>query len=117
MDRHYRGSYQEDSHEWDLGFRHDLFQHRYESSLLHLESIEGIQEIPQICSFHSSPGERNIEPRSLVRIASKFPNLDSLRWRLEDNEKRDPRLRQQTRFGGSILHVFQLNRQNNTEFG
>lgn len=118
-DCHYRvwEKYQEDRLEWELGRRHDLFQHRYESSLLRLESIEGIQEIPQISSFHISPGNRNIEPRLLVRIASKFPNLDSFRWRLEDNEKRDPRSREQTRFGGSILHVFQLNRQNNIEFG
>ena len=109
-DCRYRGwqKYQEDRHEWELGRRHDLFQHRYESSLLQLESIEGIQEIPQISSFHRSPGHRMIEPRSLARIASKFPNLDSFRWRLKDNEKRDPRLRQQTRFGGPFLHVFSL---------
>lgn len=109
-DCRYRGweKYQRDRHEWELGRRHDLFQHRYESSLLQLESIEGMQEIPQISSFHKSPGHRMIEPRSLARIASKFPNLDSFRWRLNDNEKRDPRLRQQTRFGGSLLHVFRL---------
>ena len=101
-DCRYRGweKYQEDYHEWEFGRRHDLFQHRYDSSLLQLESIEGIQKIPQISSFHKSPGNRNIEPRSLAVIASKFPNLDSFRWRLKDNEKRDPRLRQQTRFGG-----------------
>jgi hypothetical protein len=107
-DCRYRGweKYQEDYHEWEFGRRHDLFQHRYESSLLQLESIEGIQEIPQISSFHKSPSNRNIEPRSLGIIASKFPNLDSFCWRLKDNEKRDPRLRQQTRFGGSLSHVF-----------
>lgn len=109
-DCRYRGweKYQKDRHEWESGRRHDLFQHRYESSLLQLESIEGIQEIPQISSFHKSQGHRIIEPRSLARIASKFPNLDSFRWRLKDNEKRDPRLRQRTRFGGSLLHVFSL---------
>ena len=98
--------YQEDRHEWQLGRRHDLFQHRYESSLLQLGSIEGIKEVPQISSFHKSPSSRRIEPRSLAMIASRFSNLDSFRWRLNDNEKRDPRLRQQTRFGGSLLHVF-----------
>ena len=106
-DCRYRGwdKYQEDIHEWECGRRHDLFQHRYESSLLQLESVEGIQEIPQISSFHRSPGNRNIEPRSLAIIASRFPNLDSFRWRLKDNERRDPRSRQQTRFGVSLLHV------------
>ena len=104
MDRRYRGreKHQEDRHNWD---RHDLFQHRYESSLLRLESIEGIEEIPQISSFHRSPSNRTIEPRSLAMIASRFPNLDSLRWKLEDNEKRDPQLRQRTRFGGSLLPI------------
>ena len=92
-------------YEWDFEHRHDLFQHRYESSLLQLESVEGMQEIPQISSFHKSMGTRNIEPRSLAMIATKFPNLDSFRWRLHDNEKRDPRLRQQTRFGGSLEHI------------
>lgn len=109
-DCRYRGweKYQEDIHDWEFGRRHDLFQHRYESSLLQLESSEGIQEIPQISSFHRSPGHRKIEPRSLAIIASKFPNLDSFRWRLQDNEKKDPQLRQQTRFSGSLLPVFSL---------
>ena len=106
-DGRYRGweKYQEDRNERESGRRHDLFQHRYESSFLQLESLEGIQEIPQISSFHRSAGSRNIEPRSLAIIASKFPNLDSFRWRLEDNESRDPRSKQQTRFGGSLLHL------------
>ena len=109
-DCRYRGSekYQEDRHEQEYRRRHDLFQHRYESSLLQLDSIEGIQEIPQISSFYRSPSCRNIEPRSLAMIASKFPNLESIVWHLQDNEKRDPRLRQQTRFGGSLPYVFSL---------
>ena len=109
-DCRYRGwdKYEEDIQELQSGRRHDLFQHRYESSLLQLESIEGIQEIPQITSFHRSPGNRNIEPRSLAIIASRFPNLDSFRWRIKDNERRNPRSRQQTRFGGSLLHFFCL---------
>ena len=97
--------YQEDREECYLGRRHDLFQHRYESSLLQLESVEGIQEIPQISSFNRFAGTRHIEPRSLAVIASKFPNLDSLCWRFKDNERRDPQSRQQTRFGGPLLLV------------
>ena len=106
-DCRYRGweNYQEDILEWEFGRRHDLFQHRYESSFLQLESLEGIQEIPQISSFHRSAGSRNIEPRSLAIIACKFPNLDSFRWRLRDNERRDPRSRQQTRFGESLVYL------------
>ena len=89
--------YQEDRNEWH---RRDLFQHRYQSSLLRLESIEGIEEIPQISSFHKLSGHRTIEPRSLAMITSKFPNLNSLYWELKDNEKRDHQSRQQTRIGG-----------------
>ena len=109
-DCRYRGweKYQEDHREWESGRRYDLFGHRYESSLLQLESVEGIREIPQVSSFHRSPSNRNIEPRSLAIIASKFPNLDSFRWRLKDIKKRDPRLRQQTRFGTSLLHFCNL---------
>ena len=106
----YRGweTYQEDLREWKLGRRRDLFEHRFSSSLLWLESTEGIQDIPQISSFHRSPGNRDIEPRSLAMIASKFPNLNSFRWRLKDNEKRDPQLRQQLRFGRSAPHIVSL---------
>ena len=105
-DSRYRGweRYQEDYQEWKCGRRHDLFKRRYKSSLLRLESIEGIRELPQISSFvHDSPGHRHVEPRSLAVIASKIPNLDSVLWRLEDIKNMDPRLRQQTRFGGSIF--------------
>ena len=104
-DDQYRGweEYEQDLSEWVLDRRADLFRHRYESSLLRLESLEGIQEIPQITSFHKSPSHRNIEPRSFAMIASKFPNLDSIRWRLKDDENRNPQLRQQTRFGGSLF--------------
>ena len=103
----YRGreKYQKDVYKYWSGRRHDLFKDRYESSLLRLESVEGIQEIPQITSFHRSAGNRNIEPRSLAMIASRFPNLDSFYWRLKDNERRDVRSRQQTRFGGSLLYL------------
>ena len=104
MDCGYRGW----GMEWDPEHPYDLFQHRYESSLLQLESIEGIQEVPQVSSFHKAMGTRNIEPRSLAMIATRFHNLDSLRWRLQDNEKNDPRLRQQTRFGESLEEISSL---------
>ena len=100
--------YRDSENEWDFAHYHDLLQHRYESSLLQLESIEGTQEIPQISSFHVSKGTRKIEPRSLAMIATKFPNLNSFRWRLQDNEKRDPQLRQQTRFGRLLEHISSL---------
>ena len=92
----------------DCSRHHDLFEHRYEASLLQLLSIEEIQEIPQISSFFRSHGRRGIEPRSLAILASKFPNLDTFRWGLDDDEKRDPHLRQQTRLGQFSLHRFSL---------
>lgn len=119
MDSHYRGweKYEQDLLEREFERRDDLFEQRYGSSLLQLESIEGIQEIPQITSFHRSPSHRHIEPRSLAMLASKFPNLDSFRWRLEDNEKRNPQLRQQTRFGGLLFSFVQLDKHDNIGFG
>ncbi len=110
MDGGYRGweKYQEHRRQREDNRRHDLFEHRYESSLLQLDSAEGIQKIPQISCFLVSSGSRSIEPRSLAMIASKFPNLDNIRWRLNDKEKRDPRLRQQTRFSGSLFHLLSV---------
>ena len=76
-----------------LGYRHDLLQNRYKSSLLQLKSFENVQEIPQITAFHAFSNFCNIEPRSLAMMASKLPNLDSFSWNQRENEKRDPRLR------------------------
>lgn len=79
-----------------------------ESSILQLESIERIQEVPQISSFHRSSSCCDIEPRSIAMIASKLPNSEGFHWDLYDDVdfKRSPRIRQQMRFGQSILHSF-----------
>ena len=100
-DSHYRGwaKYQDDQLDTEWGDRDDLFLHRYESSLLALESIDGIKDVPQVYSFHKLPSHRRIEPRSLALIASKFPHLEGFLWRLKDDEKRDRGLRQRTRYG------------------
>lgn len=90
---------------WRPGWPRDLSDRRYESSLLRLESIEDILKIPQVTSFRISYTKRNIEPRSLAMIANKFPNLDDLQWSVKDNEKLNPLLRQQTRFGGSPAFI------------
>ena len=84
---------------------HDLGKHRHEFSLLRLESIEDIQQIPQVTSFHTSHTKRNIEPRSLAMIASKFPHLRDLCWSVNDNEKLNPLFRQQTRLGEYISFI------------
>lgn len=100
-DSTYRGheKYDEDVSNWESGKRQDLFQHRYASSLLQLESIEELPDVPQVTFFVRSSSERRIEPRSIALLSTKFPNLNGLRWYLDDNEKLDTQLRQQTRLG------------------
>ena len=88
----------------------DLSIHRYESSVVRLESIEGFPEVPQISHFSKAQSVRQIEPRSLAMIASKLPSLNSFLWGLWDNEKRRPRIRQQRRFGGLISPGFRIDR-------
>lgn len=102
MDGRHRGKtkYKEDSFNRAVGKRHDLFDGRYEFSLLKLQSFDNVKEVPQICRFDKFMGEdRRVEPRSIALIASKLPNLESVNWTLYDNEKKSPHLRQQARYG------------------
>lgn len=107
MDGRHRGKtkFDQDLKDQRLGKRHDLFYARYESSLLQLQSFEDIEEVPQVSRFDIGMGERRrIEPRSMALIAGRFPNLESIDWEVCDNEKRDPNLRQQIRFGKFVTH-------------
>ena len=103
MDSYHRGKekYRADKEDWDLGRRHDLFEHRYESSIIRLDDSEEIGTVPQISQFDVSQSHRKLEPRSVAVIASKFPRLKSINWTLAESERKDAVLRQQMRYGMS----------------
>ena len=102
MDVGHRGyaKHEEDRFNWSLGRRCDLWAARYRSSILRLQGLENVQEVPQVSSFTCSSGARMIEPCSILLLASKFPNLECFHGTLSDNEK-DCSLRQQMRHGQS----------------
>ena len=106
-DCQYRGwdKYQEDKEESISGHRHDLFRHRYESSLLRIENVDDIPRVPQITSFQRSSSERKVEPRTLAMLASRFPSLSDLYWMLRDDEISNTSLRQQTHYGRPALDI------------
>ncbi|KAL8719186.1 MAG: hypothetical protein Q9225_003787, partial [Loekoesia sp. 1 TL-2023] len=102
MDGSHRGpeKYEEDREQYECGKRHDLWQHRYEHSILRLLEHPKLPTVSFLSSFHLYffP-HRCIEPKSAVSLAAKLSNIQSVTLHLSDNEKKHPHIRQQTRYG------------------
>lgn len=83
------------------GGRKDLFEHRYERSFLRMLNCEGLPAVSRIGGFHVEElcHRRRIEGASLAGIAAKLPNLETIVWAVNDDEKRDALVRQVHRFG------------------
>jgi hypothetical protein len=102
MDGPHRGKdkYKEDRMQWELGKRHDLWNHRYEHSFLQLRRAETLPSISRISSFTTNSClSRIVAPSSLAIMASKFTNLQNIQWTCVDNEKKYPEVREQLRYG------------------
>lgn len=87
-----------------LGRRRDLWEHRYEHSVIKLEKWEELPILSRINKFHvrlCGPESRVVDPQAVPRIASKLPSLEVATWRLSDNEKKYFITRQQLRTGKS----------------
>lgn len=102
MDGIHRGreKLEEEREQHELGKRHDLWEHRYEHSFLQLLESPNLPTLSQVSSFRAyAHYPRCVEPRSAVVLASKLKNLECINWDLSDNEKKDPHLQQQNRYG------------------
>lgn len=102
MDGIHRGreKFKEDKEQYELGKRHDLWEHRYEHSFLQLLESPSSPTLSQVSSFRvHAHFPRRVEPRSAVLLASKLKNLESIIWDLSDTERKDPHLQQQNRYG------------------
>jgi hypothetical protein len=75
--------------EADVGQRHDLFEHRYMHSLIHLLRLDCLPSIRRVAkaNFDNQILGRNLAMRAVVDMAVKFPNLESLSCTLNDDEK------------------------------
>ncbi|KAH8598452.1 hypothetical protein B0O99DRAFT_699816 [Bisporella sp. PMI_857] len=101
MDGPHRGKdkYKEDRMQWELGKRHDLWNHRYEHSFLRLRRPETLPSISRISSFTTNSfSSRIVAPSSLAIMASKFTNLQNIQWTCVDDEKKYPEVRKQLRY-------------------
>lgn len=87
------------------GGRKDLFEHRYEHSFLRVLRLAELPELLQVTSFYAEElcYNRRIEGSSLAGIAEKFPNLQTIVWAVNDDEKKYPDIRRQHRYGNSNI--------------
>ncbi|KAI4102253.1 MAG: hypothetical protein L6R37_004503 [Teloschistes peruensis] len=100
MDGYHRDEYDEHREQCEAGKRHDLWEYRYEHSLVRL------LEYPELPSLSSPSGfticlswpTRNVEPKSALLLAKKLSNVRSITLDLSDNEKEYPHIRQQSRY-------------------
>ena len=102
MDSIYRGleQYKSDQTERDLGHRNDLFGTRYEDSFLQLLNLGCHVDVPQIRHFAVSRQYRVVESQSVIQIASRFLNLESLQLEIKD-DARKAKSRQENRYSAS----------------
>lgn len=87
------------------GGRKDLFDHRYEHSFLRVLKLAELPELLQVTSFYAEElcYNRRIEGSSLAGIAGKLPNLETIVWAVNDDEKGYPDIRRQHRYGNSNI--------------
>lgn len=101
MDAWHRGEEKisDDSMQWELGERHDLFEKRWQHSYLQLNGVEALPQLLRPVRFTSQNSTRDIAPATLIGIASKCNNISSIMLECSDSELKYPEIRQQLRYG------------------
>lgn len=86
---------QQQGYEAKVGKRHDLFEHRYKHSPIHLLRPDSLPSLHLVsmANLGNSNDERSLDMRAVVDMTAKITNLESFGWDLYDNEKRYPNLR------------------------
>ena len=100
MDKFHRGEekLQEDETQVDLGKRYDLWEHRYEHSILKLLDYPELPVLSIVWGFQlNSVAYRHVEPRSAILMAAKCPRLQAIDISVNDNEKKDRDMRRWAR--------------------
>ncbi|MCJ1348483.1 hypothetical protein MMC31_006715, partial [Peltigera leucophlebia] len=91
------------------GDREDLFECRYQHSFLRLLRADELPLISRISTFETFTDtceERRIEGASMAGMGAKMPNLETVAWWVDDNEKKYPEVRRMHRFGGfQVFHI------------
>lgn len=96
--------YKKDKWSSGIGERDDLWEHRYEHSVLRLSNSRDLPSLSSISELYGNLHYvRSIEPRSIVEILAKLDNLKSVRVTLKENEKKDRQMQQDDRKGKCSL--------------
>lgn len=105
-----RGQYEEDKEMCDLGKRNNSWEHSYKHSNIQLLDHPEIPILSFVSAFKIGPDlTRRIEPSAAVALARKLPNIKSIRWYLNDNERHKPNVRRLWRNGMALLGLVGLN--------
>lgn len=102
MDRFHRDKekLQEDEMQVELGKRYDLWEHRYEHSVLRLLDHPVLPVLSIVSGFRlNSLAYRCVEPRSTILMAAKCLTLQSIDIVSDDNEKKYRDVRRRARQG------------------
>ncbi|KAI4194958.1 MAG: hypothetical protein LQ350_007477, partial [Teloschistes chrysophthalmus] len=101
MDGFHREKYEEHKEQCESWQRDDLWEHRYEHSILRLLEHPELPSLLSPSSFNmymSSRTSRIVEPKSALLMARKLSNVHSITLNLSDDEKKYPHIRQQSRY-------------------
>ncbi|KAL8793235.1 MAG: hypothetical protein Q9195_004171 [Heterodermia aff. obscurata] len=100
MDKFHRDEekLQEDETQVELGKRYDLWEHRYEHSILKLLDHPELPVLSIVSAFVLGlMADRYVEPRSAILMAAKCPRLLSVDIGVYDDEKKDRDVRWRAR--------------------
>lgn len=76
-----------------VGKRHDLFEHRYKHSLIHILRPDRLPTLRRVSGTSYSTSKRNLDMRAVVDMTAKLPSLEDLHWTLHDDEKHHAEIR------------------------
>ncbi|KAL9639076.1 MAG: hypothetical protein Q9204_001250 [Flavoplaca sp. TL-2023a] len=89
---------EEDDWNWGIGKRADLWEHRYEHSLIRLVEHVNLPSVAIISSLDIESDSRRLEPRSAALLATKFPQAHTVQFDLFDNQSKHPNNNKSARY-------------------
>ncbi|KAL8872950.1 MAG: hypothetical protein Q9174_001512 [Haloplaca sp. 1 TL-2023] len=92
MDKRYRPTEKRKQDEWNrsIGKRDDLWEHRYEHSLVRLLEHTDLPQLSIISRLEIVTQERHLEPRSAALLAVQLPQANVVKFNLFDNQSKFP---------------------------
>ena len=92
---------EEDDWNWGIGKRADLWEHRYEHSLVRLLEHANLPSLAIISSLDILSDSRRLEPQSAALLATKLPQAHTVKFDLFDDQSKHPNNNRSARYGMS----------------